>query len=270
MSDFESALTSSLNLFPSFANALTANAFNLLGFTDQRNPRTTSTINLETLNNFAAGNEHDASLSRLDRKESIAQSKSGELVLTDAGTPKDTLVPNEGLIQHLLSDVDGPFVSTRSLGLSRLRRDTDSLAAGSPPLREGDAVAAVREAGLIIQFLGEGGDPQDSDSTGQSDAEIWDQRLAKKDKIAEWFTRERFPREWERTGHQVTAQGDMIPLAARVIFWRNWWDVEKGKTVDTGDDQSGAGNANKNGAAQNGTETDAAGNDGGDDVTTDK
>lgn len=73
--------------------------------------------------------------------------------------------------------------------------------------------ACLNEAGLVIQFIGEGGDPYEG--TGE-----WDQRLARKERVWEWFVYERFPEGWVRTGHPVTAEGDMVPLAGRVEYWQ--------------------------------------------------
>lgn len=219
MDMFEAAMIGPLNLHPEFANLLTANGFHLLGLIPDLDSRTDQPINLETLNNFTTGNEHDASLSKLDRFESFQ--------VTAPGTLEGTIVPSDKLIGELLNDLSGPHITTKYLGLSRLRRDRESLALGSPPLREADKVAAFREAGLIIQFIGEGGDPNEN---GGGD-EVWDQRLAHKARVAEWLHAERFPKGWRRTKHPITLNGDMLPLADRVEYWQEWWEGQANSTI---------------------------------------
>lgn len=221
MDMFEAAMIGPLNLHPEFANLLTANGFHLLGLIPDLDSRTDQAINLETLNNFTTTNEHDASLSKADRIESPE--------LTAAGTLKSTIVPSDRLIGELLDDLDGPYITTKSLGLSRLRRSRESLALGSPPLREADTVASFREAGLVVQFIGAGGDPNEIGGG----VEAWDGRLARKARVAEWLRFERFPRGWERTGHPISAEGDMLPLAERVKFWYEWWEGQRNGTGTT-------------------------------------
>lgn len=227
MANFNAAQITALNMDPDLANILTANGFRLLGafanhlialiltinlgFLTKDTNWTTHSIDLETLNNFTTGNDHDASLSRLDHLASNAR--------TPGGTSLASIVPSQELISQLLSDTPGRYLTTRSLGLSRLRRNRDSLAAGSPPLRVADKVASFREAGLIIQFIGEGGDPNELGGG----AEVFDQRRAEKRRVGEWLMFERFPRGWQRTSHQITLAGDMLPLAARVEFWQGEW-----------------------------------------------
>jgi hypothetical protein len=185
------------------------------GFLTKDTNWTTRSIDLETLNNFTTGNDHDASLSRHDHLSSKDR--------TPGGTPLASIVPSQGLISQLLSDTPGRYLTTRSLGLSRIRRDRESLAAGSLPLRAADKVASFREAGLIIQFIGEGGDPNEVGGG----AEMFDQRRAEKRRVGEWLRFERFPRGWRRTRHQVTVAGDMLPLAARVEFWQGEWAKQR-------------------------------------------
>jgi hypothetical protein len=238
MEDFNQAMISALNTDPLFAHALTANGFTLLGMRTvtcccstraarklmltglipHKDSHTSRTIDLETLNNFTTGNDHDASLARLD----LIQSQE----LTRAGTPLGTNIRNHNLITALLRDTPGPFITTKSLGLTRLRRDRESAALGSPPLRKDDKIAAFREAGLVIQFIGEGGDPHEVGGGN----EVWDQRRARKSRVAEWLRHERFPRGWKKTKHKITADDDMAPLAARVEFWQGEW--EKGSAGD--------------------------------------
>ena len=232
MSVFNKAMIEPLNFHPAFANLLTADNFAMLGLIPDINRTTSRTIDLETLNNYTTHNDHDASLSRLDRIQSTGQYASG-------GTPLWTLIPGRDMISKLLADAPGQWINTRSLALSRIRRDRESLAAGSPPLDEKDGMAVLNQAAVIIQFIGEGGDPNEAgiaDVDSSLGKVMWDARLASKRRVAEWLEFERFPKGWRRTRHQVTADGDMLPIVNRIEYWRGVWERPLNGTASARDE----------------------------------
>lgn len=202
--EFNKAMISALNYSPDLANTITTSMLEKLG-----NP---AAVNLEALNNFTAQTDHDASFSRLDN----IQSKE----LTPEGTPIGTLVPNAGLIDQLLSDTspkEFPFLNTTSFARTRLRREAESVAAGSTPLTDGLNAGSITEAALAIQFIGEGGD---ANEIGGGE-EVWDQRAACKHRMQEWLVFERFPKGWRRTRHPVSGEGDIGPLSNRIMLLKS-------------------------------------------------
>jgi hypothetical protein len=96
---------------------------------------TTQTLDLNQLN-LHDGIEHDASLSRND----FIQGDNHSL------QPK--------LLEALLADAEGDFITAESLAKSRARREKESLAAGSPPLTMKTTTLAYGESALILQALG--------------------------------------------------------------------------------------------------------------------
>lgn len=171
------------------------------------NPKT---IDLEAINNYTVESDHDASFSRLDRIQWPQ--------LTPAGTPIGSLLQDPGVIGALADDVvpkGVPFLNAAAFARTRLRREAESVAAGSPPLSKDMKLRAQREAALALQFVGEGGDPQITGGRPES----WDQRKASVYAMQEWLLFERFPTGWRRTPHVVTDTGDITPLADRVTYW---------------------------------------------------
>jgi len=99
------------------------------------NSWTTQTLDLDHLN-LHDGIEHDASLSRND----FVQGDNHSL------QPK--------LLEALLADAEGEFITAESLAKSRARREKESLAAGSPPLSTKSTTLGYGESALILQALG--------------------------------------------------------------------------------------------------------------------
>jgi hypothetical protein len=99
------------------------------------NSLTTQTLDLDHLNLHDAI-EHDASLSRNDASQGDNHS----------------LQPK--LLEALLADADGDFLTVESLAKSRVRREKESLAAGSPVLSMKSSTFGYGEAALILQALG--------------------------------------------------------------------------------------------------------------------
>jgi hypothetical protein len=96
---------------------------------------TTQTLDLDNLN-LHDGIEHDASLSRND----FIQGDNHSL------QPK--------LLEALLADAEGDFITAESLAKSRARREKESLAAGSPPMSMKTTTLAYGESALILQAMG--------------------------------------------------------------------------------------------------------------------
>jgi hypothetical protein len=85
------------------------------------------------------------------------------------------------LVAKLLADSGTDFLTTTSLGKSRVRREKESREAGSPPLSDRFVGVATGEAGLLLLVAGEG------------DGEA---RQAMKDLTKTWLIEERFPIEY--------------------------------------------------------------------------
>ena len=198
MTDFNTAMICVLNLAPDFANLLTATNFALLKLIPDEDGFTEETIDLETLNNYTTGAEHDASLSKEDRHLSIRQGRFAE-----GGTPLGPIVPSSRLIDELMSDLPGPYLTTKSLGLARVRRTRASLASGAPPLNEQARTASFKDAGILLQVFGRGGGGE---------------RRALKRHVGEWLRNERFPQGWRRSDTVLLTE-DMVALAERVEYW---------------------------------------------------
>lgn len=121
---------------------------------------TTESIDLEALNQHDAI-EHDASLTRDD-------AKSGD---------NHSLQP--ALLQALLDDAQGEFLTTESVARSRARREKDSLSKGSLKLGLKQNTLAYGEAALLLQALGK-----------QEDGTNW---KVKKTDAKAWFGEEKLP-----------------------------------------------------------------------------
>lgn len=118
----------------------------------------------------------------------------------------------------MLNDTDPesyPSLNTSSLGRTRVRREAESVAAGSPPLvnSPGFFGSALGEAGLVLLFLGKG------DEDGQEP----DSRSAPKEQVQEWLDYERFPVGWMRSDRELDFDDDLTPLVKRVTYWRSQW-----------------------------------------------
>ncbi|QDS71936.1 hypothetical protein FKW77_000740 [Venturia effusa] len=121
---------------------------------------TATSINLEDLNQHDAI-EHDASLTRDDARSGDNHSIRPEL------------------LQALLDDAEGDFLTTASVAKSRTRREQDSLSKGNPKLGLKQKTLAYGEAALLLQALGK-----------QENGANW--KVQKADAKA-WFGEERLP-----------------------------------------------------------------------------
>jgi len=109
--------------------------------------------------------EHDASLTRND----FAQ-----------GDNYDMQLP---LLQALLDDADGDYLTVASLAKSRARREQESLAVGSGvPLPVQATVLAFGESALLLQIMGK---------------TINGELQAAKSDVWTWFNEERLPDGWK-------------------------------------------------------------------------
>lgn len=200
ISDFENAITAALNLSPNFATNLTVGAFQHLGLlTDNATHDDVVAIDLVALDAHDK-TEHDASITRLD----IIQG--------------NNLVVQPSYVQNMLDDTvpdSYSFLNTSSLGRTRVRREKESIAVGSPPLMDNEVMfgLALAEAGLVLLFLGLGDDNSQSP----------DARSIPKGQAQEWFNYERFPLGWMRSQRELDLDGDLAPLVQKVAYWRNYW-----------------------------------------------
>lgn len=196
MDDFDNALATAVNFEDAFIqNFFTPPQFRLLGVLTKDQSRTDKTIDLEDFN-FHGHNEHDASMSRLDKIQG------------------DTIDVQPTLVEKITCDtapVDYPYLNTSSIGRTRVRRERDSVAAGSGELDFNvTTFPGVVEGALALLFLGEG---------GNGDA---DKMVVRKERLREWMNFERIPKGWRRSERVVTAN-DLLPIVDRVNFWRNKW-----------------------------------------------
>jgi hypothetical protein len=200
MSDFENAIIEAFNFSPSFATNLTVGAFQRLGLlTGNAAHDDVVAIDLVALDAHDK-TEHDASITRLD----IIQG--------------NNLVVQPSYVQNMLNDTSPgsyPSLNTSSLGRTRVRREKESIAVGSPPLTDNDVMfdLALAEAGLALLFLG----------LGDDDSQSPDARSIPKGRAQEWFDYERFPLGWMRSKRELDLDEDLAPLVKRVAYWRNYW-----------------------------------------------
>jgi len=167
-----------------------------------------------SLNVFASHNhtEHDASLSRVD----VIQ-----------GGVDGTICVDRRLVDAMIRDVRDtkqPGVNTRSLGHTRVRREQESMRAGSPPLSELFTGAAQGEAALLAVLFG----------TGDGDA-----RVAPMEQVRAWMVEERFPVElgYRRSAEVLT--GKLLGELSAGI--KKFQDLELDQTVADADAATTAG-----------------------------
>jgi hypothetical protein len=118
------------------------------------------------LDDFSAhdATEHDASLTRADKIQ-------GSVIDVDPA-----------LVHMMLADSNQTWLNTESIGRSRVRREKESIAVGSPPLSSDFVQFSQLEASFIILVFGAGGDRSQIDT-----------RAASKEQVKEWINEERFP-----------------------------------------------------------------------------
>jgi len=170
--DFNNAQVVALNFSPDLASTTTNAMVAKLG-------APTNLSDTFSLGQFSSHDhtEHDASLTRLD----VIQG--------------DAVDVNYGLVQRLLDDATFPWLNTTSLGHSRVRREAESIAAGSPKLADRFVSFAQLEASFITLVFGVGGE-NDTDARG-----------APKDQVKAWLDEERFPIEkgYDRSATVLTS-----------------------------------------------------------------
>jgi hypothetical protein len=188
---FVSALTEVYNIDPSFATTLASNALDNLPHAEAG----PNALNLEHLNKHDAI-EHDASLSRNDAIQGDNHSVQ----------PK--------LVQALLDDAEGEFLTVGSLAKTRARREAESAKAGSPSLGVKMQTIANGEAALILQVLGHLG-------TSKGDYQI-PKKAAK-----QWLEEERLPDGWKRP-ETVISFASTTGLAARVVAAKTLGNIADG------------------------------------------
>jgi len=135
------------------------------------NPLTASTINLDHLNLHDAI-EHDASLSREDQ------------------TTGDNHSLQPKLLQAMLDDAPGDYLTVESIAKTRARREKESLNKGSPKIGFKAYTLAYGEAALMMIAMGK--------ATNGSDYQV-----AKKD-IKAWFGEEKLPEGYVKPATAVS------------------------------------------------------------------
>lgn len=196
MLDFDNALFTAVNFGDEFIQSFfTPPQFRLLGLLAADRNYTDTTIDLETLN-LHGRNEHDASMSRLDRIQG------------------DTIHVQPDLVEKILCDTipeDYPYLNTSSIGRTRVRRENESRAAGSgEPDKNITIVPGVAEGALALLFLGEG--------LGGDAAKMF----IKKESLREWLNFERIPKGFKRSERVIVAH-DLVSIINNVTFWREYW-----------------------------------------------
>lgn len=196
MSDFDNALSTVVNFGDEFIQStFTPPQFRLLGILADNQTHTDTTIDLETLN-LHNRNEHDASMSRLDRIQG------------------DTIHVQPDLVAKILCDTlpeDYPYLNTSSFGRTRVRRENESRAAGSgEPDRLITILPGVGESALALLFIGEGlsGDADDM--------------FIKKEMLREWMVFERIPKSFKRS-QRVIATNDLARIIKGIDYWKTRW-----------------------------------------------
>jgi len=198
MDDFEDAMVKAVNFDIDFIlNFFTIPQFRKLGILSQDQNYTDAHIDLEDLN-FHNHNEHDASMSRLDKIQG------------------DTIHVQPALVEKILCDTvpeDYPYLNTSSIGRTRVRRENDSYAAGSgEPDFNITIIPGVAEGGLALLFLGGGVDSSDAA----------EELKVRKEMLKEWMDYERIPQGWKRS-EKVVMQDAFTPLFDSVKSWRAHW-----------------------------------------------
>jgi hypothetical protein len=186
--EISSGVVNATNIDPDFVLGFTQTAFTNLGVP------LTGTIDLADLNDHGV-TEHDASLTRLDNIQG------------------ETLLVKLSMVQDMINDAPKNinYLNTTSLGRTRARRESESQAAGSPPLPAGFENLALGEAGLVLLLLGTGGETNP------------DERQALKWQVIEWFALERFPWGFQKSPTVLTVADDLIPIVGRIVYWQQYW-----------------------------------------------
>ncbi|KAE9963056.1 hypothetical protein BLS_009742 [Venturia inaequalis] len=195
MSDFNNVLSTVVNFGDGFIQStFTPPQFRLLGILADNQNHTDTTIDLETLN-LHNRNEHDASMSRLDRIQG------------------DTIQVQPDLVEKILCDTvpeDYSYLNTSSIGRTRVRRENESRATSGEPSENMTITPGVVEGALALLFIGEG--------LGE-DA---DNMFMKKETLREWMVFERIPKGFRRS-ERVIVTDDLARIIDKVDYWRRHW-----------------------------------------------
>ncbi|KAE9994812.1 hypothetical protein EG327_000025 [Venturia inaequalis] len=195
MSDFNNVLSTVVNFGDDFIQStFTPPQFRLLGILADNQTHTDTTIDLETLN-LHNRNEHDASMSRLDRIQG------------------DTIQVQPDLVEKILCDTvpeDYSYFNASSIGRTRVRRENESRAASGEPSENMTIIPGVVEGALALLFIGEG--------LGE-DA---DNMFMRKESLREWMVFERIPKEFRRS-ERVIVTDDLARIIDKVDYWRTHW-----------------------------------------------
>jgi hypothetical protein len=174
-SQFSNAIISAYNVEPSFALTLAGGALSLTNNASGLAALTapvTSTIDLNQLSKHDVI-EHDASLTRHD----------------DAQGDNNSIQPK--LVEALLADVQGDYITADSLAKTRARREQESMTQGSKKALGTTALMlAYGEAALLLQALGVPVNGTD-----------W---RAKKSDVRTWLGEEKLPEGWTKPPLQIT------------------------------------------------------------------
>lgn len=157
--DFNKAMVDALNFDESLASGTTNAMVAKLG-----SPfNSSSAFDLEDFSTHDH-TEHDASLTRLD----VLQGSNSDVA--------------PGLVKLLMDDSDTSYINAVSIGKSRIRRECESQAIGSPKLSTAFTAFAQLEASFIPLVFGTGGTTKNANN-----------RNAPKTPVRVWLNEERFP-----------------------------------------------------------------------------
>jgi hypothetical protein len=180
---FQQALTEVYNVDPSFATTLASQGIQGVPHVEAG----PNALNLDDLNKHDAI-EHDASLTRLDAIQG------------------DNHNVQPKLVDALLADATGEFLTVQSLAKSRGRREAESKAAGSPALSAKASTLAYGEAALLLQVLGHLG-------TAKKDGSEF---LVPKAAAKRWLLEEQLPLDWKKPPY-VISLASTTGLSAKVL-----------------------------------------------------
>jgi hypothetical protein len=215
---FQQALSEVYNVDPSFATTLASQALQSLPHAEAG----PNALHLADLNKHDVI-EHDASLTRLD----AIQGDNHDV------QPK--------LVDALLADATGDFLTIQSLAKSRTRREAESKQAGSPALSAKASTLAYGESALLLQVLGHLG-------TAKTDGSEY---LVPKPAARAWLLDEKLPAGWKRPPY-VISLSSTTTLSARVLAAKAIDGVAAGAAALLGAAAKGVGQAmaaNSNSAA---------------------
>jgi Peroxidase, family 2 len=179
---FVSALTEVYNVENSFANTLATQGIQSVPHAEAG----PNALNLANLDKHDAI-EHDASLTRHDAIQGDNHSVQ----------PK--------LVEALLADASGQYLTVESLAKTRTRREAESRQVGSPALDAKHSTLAYGESALLLQVLGHLG--------GKGDGSEY---LVPKSAARQWLLEERLPDGWKKPPYQITLASTTL-LSGKIV-----------------------------------------------------